>query len=142
MTALALGLLRSYEQMGTAVISCVSGCTCVKHSVDLSHTEHTSPVEMHWMLVSQSQECVLRIEVGGQPGPTGGHKVRPALHPLYPCHSSKTPPTYHPRIFPCLSGAQVKVVGLAITPAPPNADDTALSLEKSYLDRIAANAVI
>lgn len=76
MTALALGLLRSYDQMGFVILSCVSGCTCVKHSVDLTHAQHTSVVEMHWMLVSQSQDCVLRIEVSDQAGTTGGHKVR------------------------------------------------------------------
>ncbi len=73
---LAIIFLRSYEHMGTANVTCVMGCTCTPTTID-GHweTKASQPGLQPLLNVSQSERCVLKIEVG--PGTrSGGHKVK------------------------------------------------------------------
>ncbi|GFR42716.1 hypothetical protein Agub_g3640 [Astrephomene gubernaculifera] len=55
--------LRSYEHMGKARISCVSGCACEEVVVDAHITQRVSQVYMARILVSQARECLMEVTV-------------------------------------------------------------------------------
>ena len=128
-STVAIALLRSFERMGSAVITCVSGCSCApvsacgeriegesgrisggrggwegaggqgspplsypqthspssspvpccpsrQETVNLTIAERHSPVRMHGVSVTQSEQCLMSVAVGAEPGPSGGFKVR------------------------------------------------------------------
>ena len=68
--------LVSYEHMGRASVTCVSGCACQPALLE-GHdggSRHSVPVMLR-MLVSRSSSCVVQLEV--LPGSSsGGHKVK------------------------------------------------------------------
>lgn len=58
--------LRSYEHMGVALFSCVSGCACAPTEVDGHHAEKVSQLYMVVLEVSQATACDIEIKVGGR----------------------------------------------------------------------------
>ncbi|PNG99591.1 hypothetical protein TSOC_014627, partial [Tetrabaena socialis] len=53
--------LRSYQHMGSAKLSCASGCSCAEVVVDAHITEQASQVYMAELVASQSKECVVEV---------------------------------------------------------------------------------
>ncbi|GFR47718.1 hypothetical protein Agub_g9472 [Astrephomene gubernaculifera] len=67
--------LRSYQHMGVAEFSCVSGCTCERQEVDAHIAEHISQTYLVSLLVSQSAACEVAVRV--LPRTTSGeHKFK------------------------------------------------------------------
>ena len=61
--SLGIGYLRSYEQMGQALVSCVSGCTCEPKRIDGHNPASTASQEFwEYVPVTQSERCVVKIE--------------------------------------------------------------------------------
>lgn len=58
-----LHYMRSYERMGTAKVTCVSGCQCDPVMVDAHHTERVTQVYLAQLVVSQHRECELQVKV-------------------------------------------------------------------------------
>ncbi len=73
---LALGLLKSFEHMGSLSIECVSGCTCNGiPQQSMSHVQHTSEYRFTYFPVSQNKEC--RVKVTSLPeSDLGEHKIK------------------------------------------------------------------
>lgn len=69
--------LKSYEHMGVASVKCTSGCTCDESKFDGHHEERNSQLNIHKIMVSQSQECVIVVTVLGETS-SGDHKVKVA----------------------------------------------------------------
>ncbi|GLC64570.1 hypothetical protein PLESTF_000180000 [Pleodorina starrii] len=55
--------LRSYEHMGVATISCVSGCSCESVEVDALIPDRVSQVYLAGLNASQARECVIEVRV-------------------------------------------------------------------------------
>ncbi|KXZ51884.1 hypothetical protein GPECTOR_11g319 [Gonium pectorale] len=55
--------LRSYAHMGTATVSCMSGCSCPMIEINAHISERVSQVYMSMLVASQSRECVLEVQV-------------------------------------------------------------------------------
>ncbi|PNH01068.1 hypothetical protein TSOC_013069, partial [Tetrabaena socialis] len=55
--------LRSYQHMGSAQLSCASGCSCAEVVVDAHITDRVSQVYMAELVASQSKECVVEVQV-------------------------------------------------------------------------------
>jgi len=71
--------LQSYEHMGTASISCVSGCECEAATVDANLPTEQASVPKHAELrVTQSSLCVLSVEV--LPETTSGENKFKIIH--------------------------------------------------------------
>ncbi|BDA47126.1 hypothetical protein COCOBI_09-5810 [Coccomyxa sp. Obi] len=68
---LILGILKSYQHMGQAVLACESGCTCKPLEFNAHHTNKESV----YHLVSQSPACVVSITVL-QATSSSEHKIR------------------------------------------------------------------
>ena len=60
--ALGVGHLKSYERMGRAQVSCISGCTCTPMQFD-GHMPEVKASQEFWayMAVTQSEQCVLEV---------------------------------------------------------------------------------
>eukprot|EP00884_Botryococcus_braunii_P008548 jgi/Botrbrau1/17695/Bobra.0166s0119.1 len=79
-TIVALGVLKSYEDMGVATISCRSShehpkeCVCNNWQIDLHHQHHTSQV--YWIsgLVTTGPHCLLQVTIANETT-SGAHKV-------------------------------------------------------------------
>lgn len=89
--------LRSYEHMGIAQLTCLSGCACDGVELQGHGTEHVSVEDSASMNVTQAHECVLRLAV--QPETRSGeHKVKlislTAYAPTDPEPQSTAPPEY------------------------------------------------
>ncbi|KXZ51888.1 hypothetical protein GPECTOR_11g322 [Gonium pectorale] len=67
--------LRSYSGMGTARISCVSGCSCAPAEVDASTRDRVSQTYLAAVAASQARQCVVQIEVLNRTS-SGGHKFK------------------------------------------------------------------
>ena len=74
--ALGIGHLRSYERMGQAQVSCVSGCTCSPMRFD-GHMPEVKASQEFWayMAVTQSEDCVLEVASLSDTG-SGENKVK------------------------------------------------------------------
>ena len=61
--SLGIGYLRSYERMGKALVTCISGCTCDPHGID-GHNPASTASQEFWMYVpvTQSERCVVKLE--------------------------------------------------------------------------------
>ncbi|GFR42868.1 hypothetical protein Agub_g3859, partial [Astrephomene gubernaculifera] len=71
--------LRSYEKMGQARFSCVSGCSCNATHVDALIRERVSQLYLAGMQVTQAKACVIEITVLDQTSdPQGRHKFKVA----------------------------------------------------------------
>lgn len=74
--AVVLVFLQSYEHMGTANVSCVSGCTCTSITIDAHRKNQVSlPGLAQLEAVSQHPRCVLRVTVGSNSS-SGQHKFK------------------------------------------------------------------
>ena len=62
MVTLGIGHLKSYERMGQALVSCVSGCLCNPTVFD-GHNPATLASQEFWayIAVSQSEQCVFEV---------------------------------------------------------------------------------
>ncbi|PNH01936.1 hypothetical protein TSOC_012121 [Tetrabaena socialis] len=67
--------LRSYQHMGSAKLSCVSGCSCPEVVVDAHITEQVSQVYLALVVVTQAKECVVEVQVLDQ-SKSGEHKFK------------------------------------------------------------------
>ncbi|KAL4448549.1 hypothetical protein ABPG75_005768 [Micractinium tetrahymenae] len=69
--------LRSYEHMGTALVTCVAGCRCAPTIIDGTWQTPASLQQMHKFYVTQHEDCRVRVAVRQEPGatPQEGHKV-------------------------------------------------------------------
>ncbi|EFJ52999.1 hypothetical protein VOLCADRAFT_85815 [Volvox carteri f. nagariensis] len=67
--------LRSYEHMGVAEVSCISGCSCDPTEVDALIQEEVSQVYLVGLVVSQSTECVIEVLVLNRTS-SGEHKFK------------------------------------------------------------------
>ncbi|KAI3428300.1 hypothetical protein D9Q98_006679 [Chlorella vulgaris] len=76
-TVVWLAYLRSYQGMGTALISCVSGCTCEPAVLDGTWQRRASLFWMTRFPVSRTRRCRIRVTVQEAAGefPQKGHKV-------------------------------------------------------------------
>lgn len=74
--ALGIGHLRSYERMGQAQVSCLSGCTCAPMQFD-GHMPEVKASQEFWayMAVTQSEQCVLEVASLSATG-SGQNKVK------------------------------------------------------------------
>jgi hypothetical protein len=68
--------LKSYENMGTAKVTCVLGCTCDPMVIDGHWTNKASQPGLQDLQVRNLSECLLRIEVQATTKHVGGHKVK------------------------------------------------------------------
>ncbi|KAL3132821.1 hypothetical protein ABBQ38_006746 [Trebouxia sp. C0009 RCD-2024] len=59
---LGIGHLKSYERMGQALVSCVSGCSCHPRTID-GHNPGTLASQEFWEFVpvTQSEQCVFNV---------------------------------------------------------------------------------
>lgn len=59
---LGIGHLKSYERMGQALVSCVSGCTCEPAVFD-GHNPASTASQEFWayVAVTQSEQCVFEV---------------------------------------------------------------------------------
>ena len=59
---LGIGHLKSYERMGQALVSCVSGCTCAPTIFD-GHSPTSTASQEFWayVAVTQSEQCVFEV---------------------------------------------------------------------------------
>ncbi len=74
--AVNLVFLQSYEHMGTANVSCISGCTCASITIDAHWKNQVSlPGLAQLDTVSQHPRCVLRVTVGSSSS-SGEHKFK------------------------------------------------------------------
>lgn len=74
---LAARFLTSYEHMGAAELSCVSGCECAPTALQGHVAEHVSVEKIASVDVTQAQGCVLRLRVLQQSDSPGAeHKVK------------------------------------------------------------------
>ncbi|EFN58310.1 hypothetical protein CHLNCDRAFT_142315 [Chlorella variabilis] len=76
-TVVWLAHLRSYRGMGTALIECVSGCTCAPAKLDGTWQRRASLFWMTRFIVTQHRRCRVRVTVLDEAGefPQEGHKV-------------------------------------------------------------------
>lgn len=58
-----VSFLKSYEHMGQADLSCVSGCECQATTVDAHHTDRISVTVTATLKVTSTERCVLRVLV-------------------------------------------------------------------------------
>ncbi|KAG2431193.1 hypothetical protein HXX76_009721 [Chlamydomonas incerta] len=70
-------VLRSYQHMGMAAISCVSGCTCHPLTVDGNNDRRASQLHLIPLSVSQAAACDIAIEVLNTTH-SGEHKMKVA----------------------------------------------------------------
>jgi hypothetical protein len=70
-----LTYLRSYEHMGQASISCVSGCTCTEAVADAHRAERVSIAELVVLRVTPAARCVVRVRVRDETS-SGEHKFK------------------------------------------------------------------
>jgi hypothetical protein len=70
-----LTYLRSYEHMGQADVSCLSGCTCSQAAVDAHSSERTSVAEVMALRVTPAARCVVRVRVRNETS-SGEHKFK------------------------------------------------------------------
>ncbi|PRW61115.1 hypothetical protein C2E21_0584 [Chlorella sorokiniana] len=73
--AAVLAYLVSYEHMGQAEVSCVSGCNCTTYKLDGHITERVSQTSMQTMELSRAEKCRLRITILNETS-SGEHKVK------------------------------------------------------------------
>lgn len=74
-TVVTINHLRSYEHMGQAEVTCVSGCKCNSTIIDGHWAQKNSQLSMHRFSVSQAKECTLKITVL-EATSSGEHKVK------------------------------------------------------------------
>ncbi|GIL63834.1 hypothetical protein Vafri_17825 [Volvox africanus] len=67
--------LRSYEHMGMASISCVSGCSCQEVAVDALIQDRVSQVYLAGLTATQSPDCIIQVKVLEQTN-SGEHKFK------------------------------------------------------------------
>ncbi|GIL78985.1 hypothetical protein Vretifemale_8390, partial [Volvox reticuliferus] len=67
--------LRSYEHMGTATITCVSGCSCQGVEVDALILDRVSQVYLAGLTVTQSSDCIIEVKVLERTN-SGEHKFK------------------------------------------------------------------
>lgn len=69
--------VRSYAGMGTAWVTCESGCKCDPIRLDGTWAQRASLPWVARLFVSQHESCRIRIKVSKQPGrvPQDGHRV-------------------------------------------------------------------
>uniref|UniRef100_A0A7S0S1A6 SGNH hydrolase-type esterase domain-containing protein n=1 Tax=Chlamydomonas leiostraca TaxID=1034604 RepID=A0A7S0S1A6_9CHLO len=67
--------LRSYEHMGQASITCVSGCKCQESTLEGHHEEQNSQLHLHHFYASQHSNCTIQVKVLDKTK-SGEHKVK------------------------------------------------------------------
>ncbi|MEW5300373.1 MAG: hypothetical protein WDW36_003309 [Sanguina aurantia] len=67
--------LASYQHMGVASITCVSGCECEPTELDAHITELVSQTYLHPLLATQSEDCLVSVMVVERTS-SGEHKVK------------------------------------------------------------------
>ncbi len=76
-TQLSVRYLVSYERMGAAQLSCVAGCDCAPVTLQAHGERHVSVEAAGDVLVSQADDCALRLTVLGESlSPDQGHKFK------------------------------------------------------------------
>ncbi|KAG2447186.1 hypothetical protein HYH02_007929 [Chlamydomonas schloesseri] len=70
-----LGYLRSYENMGKAVVSCEGGCKCTPWTLEGHHDQRNTQTFLHGWRVSQADECIIVVKVL-EASNSGKHKVK------------------------------------------------------------------
>ena len=71
-----VGYLKSYRQMGSARITCISGCACGHVLVDGFHAEKTSQTYLARLRVSQHEKCRIGVQVLDHYTSTGHFKFK------------------------------------------------------------------
>ena len=73
---LGIGHLKSYEHMGQALVTCISGCTCEPTVFD-GHNPATLASQEFWayVAVTQSSQCVFEV-ISLDVSKSGQHKVK------------------------------------------------------------------
>ena len=73
---LGIGYLKSYEHMGQASVSCVSGCMCKQTLFD-GHNPASTASQEFWAYVpvTQSEQCVFKVQSLGETK-SGQNKVK------------------------------------------------------------------
>lgn len=73
-----INYLQSYEGHGIAAVTCTSGCSCNRTEINsLNVDTHNSQTESCTILVTESPECVIRLEVlSDTKSANGGHKFK------------------------------------------------------------------
>lgn len=74
-TAVFFGHLRSYQHMGRAAISCISGCSCDAVVVDAHHNVTTSQTLLVRLDVTPHERCQMQVEVLAETS-SGEHKFK------------------------------------------------------------------
>lgn len=75
--SIVVSYLRSYEHMGRAQLSCVSGCSCGSSVIDAYHSDHSSTAQLHEVAATPSRHCVVRLTVlPDTSSPDGQHKFK------------------------------------------------------------------
>lgn len=74
-TVLTINHLKSYEHMGQAEVTCISGCTCQPTILEGHWQQHNSQLSPHRFSVTQAPQCTLKIRVTNSTS-SGEHKVK------------------------------------------------------------------
>eukprot|EP00201_Polytomella_parva_P006032 CAMPEP_0175076088 /NCGR_PEP_ID=MMETSP0052_2-20121109/22485_1 /TAXON_ID=51329 ORGANISM="Polytomella parva, Strain SAG 63-3" /NCGR_SAMPLE_ID=MMETSP0052_2 /ASSEMBLY_ACC=CAM_ASM_000194 /LENGTH=488 /DNA_ID=CAMNT_0016345093 /DNA_START=464 /DNA_END=1930 /DNA_ORIENTATION=+ len=65
MVLVQIAHLKSYESMGTGMVTCHGGCRCKSSQLEGIWEDRTSQVSLHSIRVSSHRQCRIRIEVMG-----------------------------------------------------------------------------
>uniref|UniRef100_A0A383WNE5 SGNH hydrolase-type esterase domain-containing protein n=1 Tax=Tetradesmus obliquus TaxID=3088 RepID=A0A383WNE5_TETOB len=58
-----LGYVKSWRHMGSATLSCISGCTCQPAVVDGLHGEGNTQQHMAKLFATQAEECIVEVKI-------------------------------------------------------------------------------
>ena len=74
---IVVGFLRSYQHMGRAAVTCVSGCVCRPSTIDAHDAHKSSTLKLHEVEITPAAECIVRLEVLKESSsPDGEHKFK------------------------------------------------------------------
>jgi hypothetical protein len=58
-----VGYVKSWRHMGSATVSCISGCRCQQVVVDGMHGEGNTQQHMAKLFATQEEECLVEVRV-------------------------------------------------------------------------------
>lgn len=103
-----VGYLKSYHNMGTARVSCISGCQCQDLVVDAWHTSRTSQTHLVKLPITQAADCRVQIQVLNTTSSGGLQSTsnQVAIHgSLWPCRTHALPRALLPAALLLFSAA-------------------------------------
>lgn len=116
-----VGYLKGSRHMGSATVSCISGCQCQSTSVDAMHGESNTQQHMTRLYTTEAAECLVEVKVGQNGQNCVCISLASASSHLHIIHTSPSNMLKAPRRETCERGIKMCNTDLLLCTRPGDA---------------------